>query len=266
MLRWGHEPPPRACEPRGRRAKISRRDHDDAAGIEMIAAQRKNLARLWQMLEHVEQNDDVDFTDPLQVRCVRRSVQHVQPGALRMYGGLWRELDPGDVEIACRLLEKESVGASQLEQLAGASIATDEIDAARELAAQHRLGAQIIGVAVGAASGKILLGVVGGRIKCRCFRAAKPTFRALKNVATVDAEAKRMRRRAAAGGARARQRAVSRGDLWLLRLQASLILLERFHHPRAMTPHASALPPHASRCGRRNARRFAIMVCTGWSC
>src|SRR5216117_3865443 len=118
-----------------------------------------------------------------------------------MCGGVWRELDPRDIEIARRLLEKESVGASQLEQLAGASIATDEIDAARELAAQDQLGAQIIGVAVGAASGKILLGVVGGRIKCRCFRAAKPTFRALKNVATVDAEAKRICRRAAAGGA-----------------------------------------------------------------
>src|SRR5947209_5896123 len=140
MLRWRHEPPPRACEPRGRRAKISGRDHDDAAGIEMIAAQRKNLARLWQMLEHVEQNDDVDFADPLQVRRVRRSVQHVQPRALRMCGGIWRELDPRNVEIARRLVEKESVGASQLEQLAGASIVTDEIDAARELAAQHRLG------------------------------------------------------------------------------------------------------------------------------
>src|SRR5262249_59922381 len=65
MLRRRHEPPARAGEPRGRRAEISRRNDDDAAAIEMIAAQRENLARLRQMFEHIEQDDDVDLADAL---------------------------------------------------------------------------------------------------------------------------------------------------------------------------------------------------------
>src|SRR5262249_56710187 len=133
--------------------------------------------------------------------------------AVRVRGGLLCELDPGDVEIPRRLFEKKSVGAPQLEQLAAVAIAADEIDAARELAAQHRLGAEIVGVAVGAAAGKIVLGVIGGRIKHSRFRAAEPTLTALQDVAAVDAEAKRMRRRSAAGRARPRERPVCRGLL-----------------------------------------------------
>src|SRR5262249_61451058 len=56
-----HQPPARAGEPRGRRAEIPRRDDDDAAAIEMIAAQRKNLARLRQGLDQVEESDDGDL-------------------------------------------------------------------------------------------------------------------------------------------------------------------------------------------------------------
>src|SRR5262249_25276359 len=165
------------------------------------------------------------LADGLRVRCVRRSLQHVQSRAAAMRGGLLRELDPGDVEIAGRRFQKKAVGASQLEQLAAAAIAPDEIDAAGELAAQHRLGAEIIAVAVAAAPGKIVLGVIGGRIERGRLRTAEPALPALQDVAAVDPEAKRMRRRAAAGQTRARARAISRRDLWLLRLQASLILL-----------------------------------------
>src|SRR5262249_20675487 len=145
---------------------------------------------------------------------------HVQSRAPAMRGGLGGKLDPGGVEIARRLFQKKTVGASQLEQLAAAAIAPDEIDAARELAAQHRLGAEIVGVAVRAAAGKIVLGVIGGRIKRARFHAAEPTLPALQDVAAVDAEAKRMRRRAAAGGTRARALTFRRGQLCGARLQA----------------------------------------------
>src|SRR5262245_2078140 len=182
-------------------------------------SRRQRLARLRQVLDDVEQRDDVDLADPLQIRRVRRAVQHVQPRAVRVRGGLLRELDPGDVEIARRLFQKKSVGASQLEQLAAAAIAADEIDAAGELAAQHRLGAEIVGVAVGAAAGKIVLGVVGGGIERSRLRAAEPTLPALQDVAAVDAEAKRMRRRAAAGWTRAGGLALRRRDLWCASLQ-----------------------------------------------
>src|SRR5262249_56001607 len=103
---------------------------EKAAAMEMIAGQRQRLARLRQMLDHVEQNDDVDLADALQVRCVRRSLQHVQSRVAAVRGGLLHELDPCDVEIARRRVQKKAVGASQLEQLAAAAIAPDEIDAA----------------------------------------------------------------------------------------------------------------------------------------
>src|SRR5262245_21772336 len=115
-----------------------------------------------------------------------------------MFGGLCGELDARNVEIARRLHEKEAVGASELEQLAATTVAADEIDAAGKLAPQHRLGAEVIGVAIRAAPGEISCGVVGGWVEAGCLRAAEATFLALQNVAAVEVEPKRVARHAAA--------------------------------------------------------------------
>src|SRR5262249_3960964 len=95
--------------------------------------------------------------------------------------------------------EKEAVGASELQQFAAGAIAANEIDAAGNLAAKHRLSAEIIGVTVRAAAGKIILGIVGGGIECRGLCAAKAALAASKDVAAVDVEAKRVLGEAAAG-------------------------------------------------------------------
>src|SRR4029450_10009375 len=82
----------------------------------MIAAQRQRLARIRQMLDDVEQNDDIHPAEPLQVRRVRHALQNIQTRAPAVFGGLWSELDTCHVEIARRLHEKEPVSASELKQ------------------------------------------------------------------------------------------------------------------------------------------------------
>src|SRR5262249_57369129 len=144
------------------------------------------------MLDNIEQNDDIHMTDAAQVRLVRDALQHVEAGAARMLRRLRRELDAGDLEMAGGLHEKESIGASELEQPAAVAIAANELDAARDLPAQHRLGPAIIGIAVGAAAGEIVLGIVGGGIEPGCFGAAEPATPALQDIAAVDPEAKPM--------------------------------------------------------------------------
>ena len=156
------------------------------------------------MLDNIEQNDDIHMTDLSQVGFIRHPLQHVQAGAAGVLRRLRRELDPADVEIARRLQQEKSVGAAQFQELSSAAIAANEFDAAREFAAQHRLGAEVVGIAVGVPAGKIILGIVGGGIKSGRFGAAEAAALALQYVASVGPEAKGVASGAAAGRARAR--------------------------------------------------------------
>jgi hypothetical protein len=117
--------------------------------------------------------------------------------------------------MARRLHQEKAVGAAQFQQLAVTAIAADELDAARELAAQHRLGPEIIRIAIAVPPRKIILGIVGGRIKPRRFGAAEPAILALQDVASVGPEAKGVGSRDAAGRARARDRSrrCARGNI-----------------------------------------------------
>ena len=99
---------------------------------------------------------------------------------------------PATSKCRAGLLQEEAIGASQLQQLSAGAIAANELDAAGEFAAQHRLGAEIIGVAVGVAAGEIIPGVVGRGIEPRRFRASEPAIPALHDVAAVTLEAKHM--------------------------------------------------------------------------
>src|SRR5712691_10305847 len=117
------------------------------------------------MLDNIEQNDDIHMTDLPQSRRVGHSCQNVQAGAAAVVGGVSGQLDPGHVEMARGLLQEKAVGASELQELPAVAVATDEFDAAREFAPQHGLGAEVIRIAVGAAAGEIILGVIGGGIE-----------------------------------------------------------------------------------------------------
>src|SRR5262249_46582524 len=96
----------------------------------------------------------------------------------------------------------------------------NESDAAGKLAAQHRLGRAIVGIAVGMAAGKIILGIVGSGIEGGHFSAAKTAAFALQNIAAVDAKAQQMRRRAnasRAGGGNGRIRGPAGAECGRLR-------------------------------------------------
>jgi len=131
------------------------------------------------MLDNIEQNDDIHMTDTRQSGGIGGSRQHVQAGVAAVLGGLGRKFDSRHVEVACRLLQEEAVGAAEFQQLAAAAVAADEIDAAREFAAQDRLGAEVVGVAVRMAAGKIVPGVVGGGVESGGFGAAEAAIPAL---------------------------------------------------------------------------------------
>src|SRR5947209_14223457 len=141
--------------------------------------------RVGQVLDHVEQHDHVErpaagAVDGFGGAGLDR--EPLAPAVGRRIGG---EFYAGDGEIALGLLEKEAVGAADLEKLAGAAVAANEADGAGELAPQDRLGAEIIGVAVRAIAGEIALRVISRRVERRRLRAAEPTGRALENVAAV---------------------------------------------------------------------------------
>src|SRR5229473_2462329 len=148
------------------------------------------------MLDNIEQDDDIHMTDAAQAGLVRHPLQHVQSGAAGM---LRRLLDPGDGEMTGGLDQKKSVGASELQEPAAGAITANELDAARELAAQDRLGPAIIEIAVGAAAGKVVLGIVGGGIESGRFGAAEPATAAPEDIAAIDLEAQDVVGRAAAG-------------------------------------------------------------------
>src|SRR4051794_29471757 len=109
-----------------------------------------------------------------------------------MLGGLLGQFDSRNIEVPRGLHEKEAIGAPQFQQSPAGTIMADEMDAAGELAAQDRLGTEVVGVAVGAPAGKIVLGIVGRGIKPGGFGAAETAFFALQNAAPVDLETKQV--------------------------------------------------------------------------
>src|SRR5262249_43376193 len=109
-----------------------------------------------------------------------------------MLCGLLGELDARHLEIPRSFLQEKAVGASKLQEPAIAGEAADEIDAARELPAQHPRRAKIIGITVGMAAGEIVPGVVGCGVEAGDVGAAETAAPALQDVATVGLVAKQM--------------------------------------------------------------------------
>jgi len=136
------------------------------------------------MLDNIEQNDDIHVTDLAHGGFVGRAGEHVEPGGVTMRNGILRQFDAGHVEVARGFQQKEAIGAAKLEKFAIRAEAADEVDAAGKLATQHRLGAPIVGIAVGMAAGEVVLGVVGRGVEPHGFGAADEAT--LRQVGYVD--------------------------------------------------------------------------------
>jgi hypothetical protein len=133
-------------------------------------------------------------------------VHHIEPGRARMLDGFLCELDAGHIVVAGRFHEKEAVRASQLQQPAAASMATNERNAARKLVPQYGLGPGIIGIAVRVAAPEIIRCIIGDWIEFGCICRTQPAAAALEDVAAVHIEAKTVLDQAAAGETVARDR------------------------------------------------------------
>ena len=81
----------------------------------MMAAQTKRLARVRQMLNYVKQHDDVYATNFLQAGLVRQALQHLQSLAAAMCCCIIGQFNAKNLEMAARLLKKESIGATQFQ-------------------------------------------------------------------------------------------------------------------------------------------------------
>ena len=86
---------------------------------------------------------------------------------------------------AAGFIEKEAVGATDLEQAALWLAVLDELDRAGELAPQHGFGAAIVGVAVGLTAGKVAIVIISKGIEARCLGASQSAVSTLKDVASV---------------------------------------------------------------------------------
>ena len=99
--------------------------------------------RLRQVLDNVKQDDHVNSADAFEIGFVGCAVQHVQSGPTAIRGRIRGQFDAGGFKISAGLLEKESVGAAHLQQLAAVEKVANVVDALGEFTTQHGLGAEI---------------------------------------------------------------------------------------------------------------------------
>src|SRR6202034_1334904 len=97
-------------------------------------------------------------------------------------------------------LQQKPIGATDVEQTAGRTVGANEFDCAGEFAPQHRLGAAIVGIAVGAATGEIVVRIVLLGLKAGRLRASQAASGALQHVASVFCEQTALLGRLAASG------------------------------------------------------------------
>src|SRR5262249_21209491 len=96
------------------------------------------------------------------------------------------------LEMALGLLQEEAVGTPQLQQLAIGPVLANELQAMSEFAPQHRLGAEVIRIAIGTAARERGCRVVGCCVGARGLGPPNPAAQALQHIAAVVAEAKPM--------------------------------------------------------------------------
>src|SRR5438270_12585247 len=98
MLRGSHQPPSRAQEARGKRAKIAGRNQDQTARRKLAMAARKRFVRLRQMLDDVKERDDINSTYLGHVRFVSHARQHRQACSATSLRSLLGDLDARNFE------------------------------------------------------------------------------------------------------------------------------------------------------------------------
>jgi hypothetical protein len=263
MLRRSQEAPARAGKLGVKRIEVARGYHNDSIWVEVAAAERQRGARIGQMLNHIEQDDDVHHAKLRKTVFIRHSTEDAQAPRSAKVSRPFGQFDPADIEVRLRLLQEEPVGASQFQQAAFWAIFADKIDSPGEFTAQDRFRSAIVAVTVWMASGKIIVCIVADTIELAGLSPAKSAASALKNVAAVFRKQESMRGASAAGGAGKLREVVGHG--------CSTLLLARFppdQHPecacRANSSGGAHLPGppfrKTTQCLRRYSSTTAIVL------
>src|SRR6516162_3921747 len=102
------------------------------------------------MLDHIEQCNDVDLADAGHVGIVGNAGKDVQAAAAAIGCSLLGQFDARDVVIGRCLVQKKTVGASEIEEPSLSAILADQLDAACKLAPEYGLSGRVVRIAVAA--------------------------------------------------------------------------------------------------------------------
>ena len=166
--------------------KIACGDDDDSAGTQTLPAEGQDTPRIRQMFDDVEHHYDVDHAELSESGLLGNSVNYAKPAVAAKRNRRLRDFKSGHIIKAARLLQKEAVGASDLQQASAFMKTANEFHRAGEFVAQDRLAAEIVGVTVATLPGEILRGVVSMNVETAItFGPAEAALRALQNVAGI---------------------------------------------------------------------------------
>src|SRR3981189_2627468 len=138
VLRRRHQAPVRAGRPRRQGTEVSGRQHNDSVRPEMVRAQREGFLRVGQMLDDVEEDDDIQGAKRLESRFAQQAADDVQAEIASMGSSRLRRLDAAHLKTgAAGFIEKEAVGATDLQPAALWLVGADGLDPGGATAPEH---------------------------------------------------------------------------------------------------------------------------------
>jgi hypothetical protein len=186
MLWRRHQPPIPPCEACVKGGKIACGDDNDSARIQSLPAEGQDAPRICQMFDDIEHYYDVDHAELSESGLLGNSVNYAKPAVAAKRNRRLRDFKSGHIIKAARFVQKEAVGASDLQKASAFMKTANEFHRAGEFASQDRLAAEIVGVTVTTLPGEIFCGVVSMNVETAItFGPAQAALRALQNVAGI---------------------------------------------------------------------------------
>jgi hypothetical protein len=185
MLWRRHQSPARPSETGIKGGKVSRRNDNDSARVQMLPTKRQRALGIGQMFDDVQQDYDIEHAKLRESGLINNAVCDGKTAGSAKRDGRIRNFNSSYIIKVTGRLQKESIGASDLQKPTAATKTSNELHRVREFASQDQLAAAIIGITVPASSGEIIFCVVGMNVKTAAFGATQAASGALHNVTGV---------------------------------------------------------------------------------
>src|SRR6516225_7970680 len=124
------------------------------------------------MFDHIQQHDDIKHPKLRESGVVSNPVCDRKTASPAKCDRGVRDFNSGCIIKAARLLQKETIGASDFQKASAAAKATNELYRALKFAPQDRLAASIVGVTVAASPCEIIFRVIAANVETAGFGAA----------------------------------------------------------------------------------------------